>query len=164
MIDIKTARQSLNSLQVLKLATAAKMLKQTAGIFAELNNNPSKSSLLPLWAAGVISHGQPKSKFFEIGITDEALKVSAQERTRDHLFRVTATAEYILLRASDWATEDIENVLLERSLFMVTTRRQNNSILKDALALCENKDDWRELYQKADVTFQLHRQFRESQI
>jgi hypothetical protein len=162
MIDIKKARQSLNPLQVLKLVTAAKMLKQTAGIFAELTNNPSKSSLLPLWAAGVISHGQPKSKFFEIGITDEAQKVSAQERTRDHLFRVTATAEYILSRASDLAPEDIENVLLERSLLMATTRKENNYVLKEALARCDNKDDWRELYQKAGVTFLLHPQFREA--
>lgn len=160
MIDITTARQSLSPLQVLKLATAAKMLKQTAGIFAELTNNPSKSSLLPLWAASIISHGQPKSRFFVIGITDVAQKEPGKKRTKDHLFRVTATAEYILSHASDWTLEEIENVMLERSLLMVTTREENNSILKSALARCENKDDWRELYRQAEVMFQLHPQFR----
>lgn len=162
MIDIKRARQSLKPLQALKLATAANMLKQTVGIFTELTNNPSKSSLLPLWAAGVISHGQPKSGFFRIGITEAAQKDPTKKRTDDHLFRVTATAEYILSNASAWTLEKIEDVLLERSLLMVTTREENNSTLKRALALCDNKDDWRELYQKAGVTFQLYHQFKEA--
>ena len=156
MIDLAKARQSLNEMQLLKLSTAAKILKNTASIFAELSMHPSKSSLLPLWAAGVITHGQPNTRFFEVGITQAALDATPRDRTKDHLFRVTATAELILSKATDLSEAEIEDLLLARSLKMVTTRQENHSTLKKALKSCLNKDDWQELYMRAGVKYQLH--------
>lgn len=145
-------RSNLNELQTEKLNLAAKMLKQTAHLFNE------NKSLLPLWGAGIITHGIPKIKACEIGITEEAEKEIKENRTKDHLFRVTQTANVIIneINNNDITVEEIEDLLLQRSSLMITTRNENNTILKEALKKCTNKDDWTELYKLAKIKYRLY--------
>jgi hypothetical protein len=150
--DIASARKTLSEKQIKKLKLAAKMLKETAKFW------DGDNSMLPHWAAGIITHGQPKGKYFEVGKTEAAENAQKQDITHDHLYRVTATAKHILslVKARDNLTiEEIENILLQRSLTMITTRSQNNSDLKKAIKSCSNKDDWKELYEKARIKYKL---------
>ena len=142
----------LNELQKIKLNLAANMLKQTAHLFK------GNKSLLPLWGGGIITHGIPKIKACVIGITKKAKKAKKTDTTNDHLYRVTETAKFVINEIQtnkNLTVEEIENLLLERSALMTTTRTENNSILKDALKHCKNKDDWKELYKKADIEYEL---------
>ena len=148
--DVNIAFEQLSPIQRKKLRVAAEILKITASLY------DGTKCLLPHWAAGVISHGQPKSRDFVVGITDEAQKSKKSELARDHLYRVTATAEYILLRASGLSIDEIEKILLVRSIQMITTRTQNNKELKRFLKKCSNKDDWRELYRVAGIGYHLY--------
>ena len=146
-------KNDLNELQKLKLNLAANMLKETAHLF-----NGDKS-LLPLWGGGIITHGIPKIKACVIGITKNAKNATKTDLTNDHLYRVTETAKFVInkIQANKSLTvEEIENLLLERSALMTTTRTENNSILKDALKKCENKDNWKELYEKAGIEYELY--------
>lgn len=147
--DVQEAKARLNPLQRKKLQVAAQILKLTADLY------DGTSSVLPLWAAGVITHGQPKSNKYVIGTTAAAKNAATKDTAIDHLFRVTATAEIILTRAKNLSVEDIEDILLQRSITMRTTRAENNNQLKKALKNCANKDDWQELYRVAGVRFTL---------
>jgi hypothetical protein len=147
--NVDAARTHLNPKQTKKLELAAKMLKATAEFW------DGDRSMLPHWAAGIITHGQPKGRYFEIGTTEAAKNAPKKEKTHDHLFRVTATAEYILSRAASLTVQEIENILLQRSLTMITTRSQNNNDLRQALKRCLNKDDWQELYRTANIEYTL---------
>ena len=151
-VDLRQAREALNDLQREKLHVAANILKNTAGLYR------GNKSHLPLWAAGVVTHGQPKSRLFEIGATHEARKLRKTDKhltTLDHLHRVTATAEYVLTRASALTVTEIEDILLQRAITMRTTRTENNHHLKVALEKCTDNDDWQELYNVAGVTYEL---------
>ena len=141
VLDVKQRR---------KLRVAAEILKRTADIY------DGTKYLRPHWAAGVITHGQPKIQECIIGITEEAEKSAVEELTQDHLYRVTETAEYILTRANGLSIEEIEEILLDRSIKMVTTRSQNNSVLRKAIKKCQNKDDWQELYRVAGIKYRLY--------
>ena len=145
-------KDNLNSLQKEKLNLSAKMLKETASLFS------GNTSLLPLWGGGIITHGIPKIEACVIGITEEAEKVEKSLRTKDHLYRVTETAKFIIneIKRKSLTIEEIEDLLLERSLLMITTRSENNTTLKEALKKCINKDDWKELYKKAKVQYRLY--------
>ena len=146
-------KKDLNKLQLEKLNLAANILKRTADLF---NGN---GSLLPLWAAGVITHGVPKIKKCEIGITMDAKNASKELRTKDHLYRVTETAKFVIseITRSNLSVEDIEILLLKRSALMITTRTENNNKLKKALNQCENKDNWEELYRIAEIKYELYK-------
>ena len=39
---------------------------------------------------------------------------------------------------------------------MITTKEENNRTLQKALSLCENKDEWQELYRVAGVKYELY--------
>jgi len=149
-LDVEAARKHLSTKQTKKLNLAARMLKATANLW------DGDMSTLPHWAAGIITHGQPKGRYFEIGTTDAAKNVPKQDIARDHLFRVTATAEYILSQAASLTVQEIEDILLQRSLTMITTRSQNNRDLKRAIKKCSNKDDWQELYRTAEIKYTLN--------
>lgn len=153
-IDPKIARTQLTKKQALKLNVAAAILKSTASIYEDLTDE-KKKFVLPLWGGGVVSHGLPKSDYFRIGISSEAERLNKDKRTDDHLYRVTATAQHILLNASKWKIEDIEDELLRRSALMVVTKRQNSGVLKRCLKDCNNQDDWQELYKNAGVPYRL---------
>jgi len=148
--SIQEAKASLTPLQRQKLHVAAQILKETAHLYS------STPSLLPLWAAGVVTHGQPKSKKYEIGTTIKAKTAKKKDTTADHLHRVTATAEFILTHAHQLTTVEIEDILLTRSITMRTTRSENNRHLRQALRRCPNKDDWQELYRVADIQYELY--------
>lgn len=150
LLDVEAARKHLSTKQTKKLNLAARMLKATANLW------DGDKSMLPHWAAGIITHGQPKGRYFEIGTTKAAKGAPTQNIARDHLFRVTATAEYILSRAGALTVQEIENILLQRSLTMITTRSQNNRDLKRAIKNCSNKDDWQELYRTAKIEYTLN--------
>ena len=154
MIDIQQARKSLTSMQKLKLETAAQILKETAHIYNGLAVD--RESMLPLWAAGVVTHGQPNTKLFEIGITEAAKKAKRQDTTKDHLFRVTETAKLILTKAPALTVEEIQNLLIERSIKMKTTRTENHTTLKRALNGCKDRDNWKHLYKHAGVDYELY--------
>lgn len=142
--------EKLTPMQRKKLRVAAEILKHTAVIY------DGTKCLRPLWGAGVITHGQPKIQDCIIGITEEAEKSVGEKLAQDHLFRVTETVEYILSRASNLSVEEIERILLDRSIKMITTRNQNNSVLRNALKKCPNKDDWQELYRVAGIKYRLY--------
>lgn len=134
-----------------KIRLAAEIIKRTAGLF------DGDKSMLPLWGAGVVTHGQPVSKSLEIGISNAARKATKKnETTRDHLYRVTATAEHLLKKASTLSVEQIEDILLQRAITMRVTRSENNSTLRLAINKCKSKDDWRELYRVAGVEYELY--------
>jgi hypothetical protein len=133
-----------------KLKLAAQIIKKTAGLY------DGDTSVLPLWGAGVITHGQPNSKKLEIGVSKNAKGAPAKDTTRDHLHRVTKTAEYLLERAANLTVDEIEDILLQRSITMRVTRSENNAQLKRAIKQCDNKDDWRELYKMASVEYELY--------
>ena len=141
ILDVKQRR---------KLRVAAEILKRTADIY------DGTKYLLPHWAAGVITYGQPKIQECVIGITEEAEKSAGKELAQDHLYRVTETAEYILARANGLSIKEIEEILLNRSIKMITTRSQNNGVLRKAIKKCQNKDDWQELYRVAGVRYRLY--------
>jgi len=145
-------KKDLNELQKKKLSLAASILYRSASLF------DGTRSLLPLWGGGVITHGIPKFKKCEIGITEAAKIADKEDRTKDHLYRVTETAKYVIdkINESDLNISDIENLLLARSALMITTRTENNKKLKDALKLCKNKDSWQELYEKAEIKYELY--------
>lgn len=84
------SKKDLNKLQAEKLRVAAEMLKETAHLY------DGNKSLLPLWGAGVITHGIPKMKKCVIGITKNAKAANKKNLTHDHLYRVTETARVIL--------------------------------------------------------------------
>lgn len=148
--DIDATRTHLSPKQAKKLELAARMLKATAKLW------DGDKSMLPHWAAGIITHGQPKGRSFVIGTTEAAKKAPKDDIARDHLFRVTATAEYILSRADTLTVKEIESILLQRSLTMITTRSQNNRDLKRAIKKCSSKDDWQELYRIANIEYTLN--------
>jgi hypothetical protein len=150
-VDVVEAKKFLNELQKEKLWLASQIFKKTATLYPQ-GGNPS---LLPLWAAGVVTHGQPNTKHYEIGTTLPAKTVEKKATTRDHLYRVTATAEFILKQANELSVEDIGDILLIRSIKMRTTRSENNNQLKNALTLCRNTDDWQELYGVAEIKYEL---------
>jgi len=139
--------EDLNYLQKQKLNVAANILHKTASLF------DGEQSLLPLWGGGVITHGIPKIKKCVIGITKDAEKAindgNKKDTTNDHLYRVTETAKFIILKikTDDLNVTQIKKLLLERSALMTTTRSENNKKLKDALKQCKNKDSWEELYE-----------------
>lgn len=146
-------KNELTKLQHEKLTLAAKILKNTAELY---NGN---KSLLSLWGGGVITHGIPKNNKCIIGITEAAKKESNEMNiTKDHLFRVTETARYVIdaIKKNKLKINEIEDLLLERSALMKTTKTENNQILRKALDLCENKDDWRELYHIAGIKYELY--------
>lgn len=149
-IDIAYARQKLSELQAKKLNLAARIIKQTAELY------DGDQRVLPIWAAGVITHGQPKKKYYEIGITKTAQNADRKDQARDHLYRVTATVEYLLKRAEQLSVTQIEDILLARAAVMVTTRNENNHKLKKALKLCSDKDDWKTLYNAAGIEYDLY--------
>jgi hypothetical protein len=67
-------------------------------------------------------------------------------------------AKFILnkINIENPTVEEVESMLLLRSAQMTTTRKENNTILKDALKQCENKDSWQELYEKAGIVYELY--------
>ena len=146
------AKSELNELQQKKLTLAASILHSTASLF------DGTKSLLPLWGAGVITHGVPKISKCVIGITENAKLSKKEDTTKDHLYRVTETARFILnkIQKDNLDINTIENLLLERSALMITTRSENNKTLKEALERCENKDSWEELYQEANIKYELY--------
>lgn len=152
MLTANEKRNLLTEKQKEKLRLAAKMLKVSAKLYDE-----SKSYLLPLWGGGIITHGQPQNKDFVIGISKRAAKVDKKERTKDHLYRVTETAKVILsrLKKEDLSVEEIENILLKRSMYMIVTRSENSNDLKKAKD-SSNEDDWEALYRKAGVEYTLY--------
>ena len=145
-------KQDLNELQQKKLALAAGILHRTATLF------DGTQSLLPLWGGGVITHGVPKIKKCVIGITKDAKYADKKDTTNDHLYRVTETAKFVInrIKEDNLGISEIENLLLDRSALMTTTRAENNYKLKDALKQCENKDSWEELYEKAGIKYELY--------
>jgi len=145
-------KNDLNELQQQKLTLAASILYSTASLF------DGTKSVLPLWGAGVITHGVPKIKKCVIGITENAKSSKKEDTTKDHLYRVTETAKFILnkINKDNLDIQTIENILLERSALMITTRSENNKILKDALERCQNKDSWKELYEEANIKYELY--------
>lgn len=147
------AKSRLKEIQKLKLALAAKILKNTTELYEDVCSHTLKRSLLPLWAAGVVTHAQPKAKqMYVVGITKSAQNAK-NNCTDDHLFRVTATAEFILARARFLAEEDIQNILIVRSIKMTTTRAENSGTLKHTVKKCKDPDDWQELYRVAGVEY-----------
>lgn len=150
MLTANEKRKLLNEKQKDKLRLAAQMLQATAMFYDE-----RKSYLLPLWGAGIITHGQPQNKDFVIGISKRAEKAEERERTKDHLCRVTETAKVILsrLQKEKLSVEQIEDILLDRSMYMIVTRSENSGILKKALKELSNKDSWEVLYEKAGVEY-----------
>ncbi|MEO5368269.1 MAG: hypothetical protein H7831_18320 [Magnetococcus sp. WYHC-3] len=148
-VDVMKVRADLNDLQRKKLEVAAKILKRTAALYC------GNKSLLPLWAAGVVTHGQPKSKNYVIGCTLEAKDANIKETSLDHLFRVTATAEHILKNAAKLTEEEIEEILLHRAITMRTTQTENNNNLKKAIKECTEKDNWQELYRAAKIEYEM---------
>lgn len=149
---MSVTKKDLNELQLEKLRVAAEMLMATAHLY---NGN---KSLLPLWGAGVITHGIPKVKKCEIGITVAAKNAKKEDITKDHLYRVTETARIILekIQTNQLSILQIEEMLLDRSAQMITTRNENHKQLKDALKLCINQDSWEELYHKANIKYELY--------
>lgn len=113
-----------------------------------------------MWGGGIITHGQPQNKDFIIGISKRAAKADKKETTKDHLYRVTETAKVILtrLQKENLSVEEIENILLERSMYMIVTRSENSVDLKNAKDP-SNEDDWRALYKKAGVEYKLYEKF-----
>lgn len=149
MLTVNDKRKLLTDKQKEKLRLAAQMLKATAKFYDE-----SKTNLLPLWGRGIITHGQPQNKDFVIGISKRAEKAKKEERTKDHLCRVTETAKVILskLQEENLSVEQIEDILLERSKYMIVTRSENSNDLKKAKDP-SNEDDWEALYRKAGVEY-----------
>ena len=147
----------------MKLNVAAAILKSTASIYEALTDE-EKKFVLPLWGGGVVSHGLPKSDYFRIGISWEAECSTKDKRTDDHLYRVTATAQYILLNAYKWKIENIEDELLRRSALMVVTKGQNSGVLKRCLKDCDNQDNWQELYKNAGVLYRLFGKDKKTKI
>jgi len=147
------SKKELNTLQTTKLNLAANMLYRTADLY-----DGNSKSLLPLWGGGIVSHGVPKIKKCIIGITEAAELAPVNKRTNDHLFRVTETVSHIIQRIKNdnLSIAEIEDILLQRSALMTTTREENNKILKDALRHCENKDCWQELYKYAGIKYRLY--------
>jgi len=145
-------KDDLNELQQKKLTIAASILHRTAHLF------DGTQSLLPLWGGGVITHGIPKFKKCVIGITEAAKIARREDTTKDHLYRVTETAKFVIskIREDDLDVNAIEKILLQRSALMTTTRTENNNKLKDALKHCEDKDSWEELYEKAGIKYELY--------
>ena len=153
MLTVNEKRELLDNKKKEKLRLAAQMLKATAEFYDEC-----KPYLLPLWGAGVITHGQPKIKAFIIGISKRASK-GEESTTLDHLYRVTETAKFILskLQKENLSIEEIEDILLKRSEYMVVTRSENSGILKETLKKISNKDNWEVLYEKAGVEYTLNK-------
>ena len=145
-------KESLSDLQRKKLTLAANILHKTASLF------DGTQSVLPLWGGGVITHGIPKINKCIIGITCDAKSAEKKDTTKDHLYRVTETAKFIInkIKKDNVNATEIESILLERSALMITTRTENNKKLKDALKQCENKDSWEELYEKAGIKYVLY--------
>jgi len=145
-------KDDLNELQQKKLTIAASILHKTAHLF------DGTQSLLPLWGGGVITHGIPKFKKCVIGITEDAKRAKKEDITKDHLYRVTETAKFVInkIREENLNVNAIEKILLERSALMITTRAENNKKLKDALKQCDDKDSWEELYKKAGIKYELY--------
>lgn len=146
------SKNELNKFQVTKLNLAANMLFRTADLYDGKSKN-----LLPLWGGGIVSHGVPKIKKCVIGITEAAESAPLNQRTNDHLFRVTETVSYIIkkIKSENLSVAEIEDILLQRSSLMTTTREENNTILKKALNNCVNKDCWKELYEIAGIKYRL---------
>lgn len=153
MQPLNEKRKLLNDKQKDKLRLAAQMLKATAKLY-----DKNKPNLLPLWGGGIITHGQPKIKDFTIGISKKAANAEENERTKDHLYRVTETAKVILsrLQKENLSVEQIEDILLERSIYMIVTRSENNNDLKKARDP-SNEDNWKALYKKAGVEYTLNK-------
>ncbi len=145
-------KDDLNELQLKKLTLAAGILHRSAVLFDGAQNT------LPLWGGGVITHGMPKFKKCVIGITKDAKQSQKKDTTNDHLYRVTETAKFILNKINNekLGMNEIENILLQRSALMTTTRTENNKTLKDALKLCKDRDSWQELYKKAGIEYELY--------
>ena len=152
MLTVNEKRKLLTDKQKEKLRLAAQMLKATAKLFDE-----SKPYLLPLWGGGIITHGQPQNKVFTIGISKRAANAEKNERTKDHLCRVTETAKVILsrLQKENLSVEQIEDILLDRSIYMFVTRSENSNDLKKARDP-SNEDDWKALYKKAGIEYTLY--------
>ena len=155
----KITKKELNPLQQKKLETAAQIFIATARLYE------GDKSLLPLWAAGVVTYGQPKGKKLIIGMTKDARDLLKNKNTKlttlDHLFRVTETAKLVLngINAKKISSpEEVEQILLDRSIYMRTTRSENFYNLKAALKKLPPKkqDDWEELYRQAKIEYFLH--------
>lgn len=153
-IDFELLKASLNPLQKRKLRLSAQMLLATSDLYDDRTDR----NLLPLWGGGAISHGLPKTKNFVIGTTLAAKSANKDNTTRDHLFRVTETARQILcrLKNEELTVEEIESILISRSLMMKTTKSENNGRLKRALKLCKDPDKWEELYSRAGIEYELY--------
>lgn len=153
MLTANAKRKLLTDKQKEKLRLAAQMLKATAKLY-----DKNKPNLLPLWGGGIITHGQPQNKDFIIGISKRAAKADKKETTKDHLYRVTETAKVILtrLQKENLSVEEIENILLERSMYMIVTRSENSVDLKNAKDP-SNEDDWKALYKKAGIEYTLYK-------
>lgn len=153
MLTANAKRKLLTDKQKEKLRLAAQMLKATAKLY-----DKSKPNLLPLWGGGIITHGQPQNKDFIIGISKRAAKADKKETTKDHLYRVTETAKVILtrLQKENLSVEEIENILLDRSMYMIVTRSENSVDLKNAKDP-SNEDDWKALYKKAGVEYSIYK-------
>jgi len=153
------AKKELNPLQKKKLETAAKIFIATARLYQGVKDK----SLLPLWAAGVVTHGQPKGNKFIVGITNSASKAVKENNTKlttlDHLFRVTQTAKFILnkINTNNISCADVEQILLDRSIYMRTTREENSGVLKAAIKNlpAAQQDDWKALYTEAGIEYKL---------
>ena len=119
--------------QAEKLRLAAEILKATAHLY-----DAAKPTLLPHWGGGVITHGQPKSTSLIIGISREAQKAPKDTRTRDHLYRVTQTAETILVsiqKTPGISISEIEQMLLDRAVYMVVTKSENSHVFYRSLKM-----------------------------
>jgi hypothetical protein len=149
-------KNQLNPKQRKKLECAANIFIASAGFWN------GDSWLLPLWGAGVVTHAQPKNKGLTIGESAAAaqLKKSGKAATKDHLFRVTETAKVILemVQQNNMTTvADIENILLQRSVYMLVTSKENQ-LLKNTLKdlLPAQRDNWEELYKAAKIKYKLY--------
>ena len=153
-IDFDALISGLNPLQKKKLRMAAEILRATARLY----DDSKDQNLLPLWGGGVISHGLPKSKSFVIGTTRAAKDAEKGKTTHDHLFRVTETARHILCRhkKEHLTVEEIESILIRRSIMMKTTKSENSGILKRTLKLCTDPDNWEELYRRAEIEYEIY--------
>jgi hypothetical protein len=106
----------------------------------------------------LVSFGIPKIQKCVIGITKNAKTANKKDITKDHLYRVTETAKFVInkIKNDQLDVNAIEKILLERSALMITTRDENNKKLKDALKKCDDKDSWKELYEKAGIEYELY--------
>lgn len=143
----------LTPIQARKLRLAAEMLKTTAPLYS-----PAAPTLLPLWGGGIITHGQPKSTALVIGISRAAQTAPKGTTAHDHLYRVTQTAETILMTIKEnpgISIAEIEQMLLDRAVYMVVTKSENNRLKNIAKSAGCKAGDVFQLYHLAKISYEL---------